>query len=308
MSLAIMLALASCSNQSVEKSNVPHAQTNASVLQHLQYLSSDTLQGRKFASNGSKLTQAYLVGQLSMFNVQPLTDTYAMPFVVNTTFKSTHGNNIVALIPGTANPDKFIVLSAHFDHLGVKGRRIFNGADDNASGTAALLDYAKRLQVSPLRYSVIILFTDAEEANLKGAKAFIAQNQHLLSNIILNINVDMIAGSKRTKRLRYISRGLDTLLSKEKLLAYQQHQKQGDLILKKGFRQLEQNKHNNIKWEIASDHGVFYRNNIPFIYFGVGTHSNYHEVTDTYENVNHTFFIHAVESIYQQLRFLDRNL
>ena len=282
---------------------------DSSLLRHLHYLSSDNLQGRKVGSHGSELTQQYLVEQLSNADILPFAAHYLTPFLIEKGFNTIHANNVVALIPGVEYPDKFIVISAHFDHLGVKGRKIYNGADDNASGTSALLHYAKLLKQSPLRYSVILLFTDGEEVNLNGARAFVRQNEILLPNIKLNINVDMIAGDKRTKRLRYISRGLDTILSNEQLSAYAEYQQKAVITIKKGFRQPTRNDRNNkTRWEMASDHGAFHRKEIPFIYFGVGTHHNYHQTSDTFENVNQEFFIKAVDSIYQQITFLDQNL
>ena len=309
-----MLTSVACSNQGelLEKHDEiqnTSSMPSTSLLQHLKYLSSDNLQGRKVGSIGGKATQKYLVEQLSKENISPLSKGYLAPFQIGGLFNSMQGNNVVALIPGSEFPNKFIVLSAHFDHLGNHGGEIFNGADDNASGTAALLHFGKMLSASPLRYSVILLFTDGEEANLKGAKAFVEEYKHLLSDIVLNINVDMIAGNRKTKRLQYMSRGLNTLLNDVQLSAYIEHQKQASVKIKKGFRQARHsNPDNNIKWEVASDHGAFYRKGIPFIYFGVGTHSNYHKTSDTYENVNHQFFTKAVDSIYQQLIFLDQNL
>jgi Zn-dependent M28 family amino/carboxypeptidase len=304
--------IAACSTQSLETEKLlvmsqPSIVVDP-ILQHLQYLSSDRLQGRKVGSYGNELTQKYLVEQLSKEHVLPFGEDYLAPFSIDGLLTSTPGNNVIALVPGSEYANKFIVLSAHFDHIGSHGKKVFNGADDNASGTSALLHYAKLLKKSPLRYSVILLFTDGEEANLKGAKAFVEQNQYILGDIILNINVDMIAGSKRTKQLRYISRGLNTILSSEKLSAYARQQQQSVIKIKKGFRQGPHNQDNNIKWQIASDHGVFYREGIPFIYFGVGTHKNYHKTSDTFSNVNQPFFIKAVDSIYQQIIFLDRNL
>ena len=276
------------------------------VLKHLHYLSSDALNGRRIGTAGGKLAQDYIVRQLQFDNIKPLAKNYLSAFSFNSLFKSTQGHNVVGYIKGTEFPNSFIVLSAHFDHIGSQGSKIFNGADDNASGTAALLYYAKRLKESPLRYSVVLLFTDGEELNLKGANAFVKQNPQLLSNIVLNINLDMIAGTANTKHLRYISRGLDKVLARDKILALQQQAY--PIQLKSGFRPSNRRDQKNIKWEISSDHGVFYRQKIPFIYYGVGNHKNYHQTTDSYENINQAFFIAAVAVIYHQIGFIDRNL
>lgn len=302
------MLLAACSQQPLktkQSTNTP----NTSLLKDLHYLSSDKLEGRKVGTAGGELTQKYIIKQLKEANVEPFGNQYLAPFLIEGIFSDTQGSNIVAIVPGTQHSERFIVLSAHFDHIGGRGSRIYNGADDNASGTSALLHYAELIEKSPLRYSVILLFTDGEEANLKGANAFIEQNSLLMDSILLNINIDMIAGASTTKKLRYVSRGLDTILTQEKLTKYSAQQQQAPVTIKKGFKQLGRNSQDNkIKWEVASDHGAFYRQKIPFIYFGVGTHKNYHQTSDTYDNVNHAFFIKAVDTIYQQITFIDQNL
>lgn len=297
--------LASCT--AVHKVKVTNEfNKNDTLLNHLSYLSSDQLQGRKFGTIGSTIAQDYIIKQLKELNVQPLNSSYLAPFTINGFLKDTVANNIVAFIKGSEFPDQYILLSAHYDHLGKKGSKVFNGADDNASGTSALLYFGELLKQKPLRYSVILLFTDAEEANLKGAKAFVTNQADLLSNIKLNVNVDMIAGSKSTRYLRFISRGLPELLNSADIEALTEVDE--DSILKQGFRQNNRRENKNINWNLASDHGVFFKLNIPFIYYGVGTHNNYHQISDTYENINHEFFSQATDVIYQQLRFIDQKL
>lgn len=302
--LFLIILLCSCSQ------NTPtplKPQPASALLSHLQYLSSDELSGRKVNSEGNHLARQYIIRQLSALNIVPLSHDYQQPFELNSLFKQAVGHNIVGIIKGTERPKEYIVLSAHFDHIGGSGRTIYNGADDNASGTAALLYFADKLKKQPLHYSVILLFTDAEEANLKGAKAFIKQNADLLDKIILNINIDMIAGSSRTNKLRYISHDLNKVLSPIILERFKQQQSELNVTIKHGFKQPKNNRQ-RVRWHLASDHGVFYRQNIPFLYYGVGDHKNYHRETDTYENVNHEFFINSTEAIYQQLLFLDQNL
>lgn len=304
--LLVVITVSSACSMQKSPATKATAIPDKAVLRHLHYLSSDSLEGRQVGTKGGELSQDYIVSQLKINTIKPLAEEYLVDFSIVGLFSAIRGRNVVGLIKGTEFPEKFIVLSAHFDHIGGRGNKIYNGADDNASGTSALLYYAKKLQQSPLRYSVILLFTDGEEVNLNGAKAFIKQNPTLLANIVLNINLDMIAGSATTKYLRYISRGLNKLLGEDKILALQQQNYA--IQLKKGFRQQRLRGNKNIKWQIASDHGVFYRQNIPFIYYGVGNHQNYHQTSDTYENINQQFFISAVDVIYQQITFIDQNL
>jgi len=284
---------------------------NTEVLKHLKILSSDQFAGRKFASKCSIQTQLYLISTLQELEVRPFKKEFRHTFDKPSLFQTKQGTNIIAHIPGTHHSDEYIILTAHYDHLGAKQGKVFNGADDNASGTAALLHYAKQLKHRPLKYSVILLFTDGEEVDLLGAKAFVNQQKALLKQIKLNINLDMVAGSKQTKRLRFISRNLKKVLSSEQFESFNQlqaHFKTNSVArLTPGFRN-SRGAGSNLKrtnWRMASDHGVFSKKGIPFIYFGVGPHKNYHSEYDDYDNVNQSFFLAATDVIYKQLRYLD---
>jgi len=297
-----------------QKINVMTAEDRQQLLEHIAVLSSDEFSGRKFSSEASIKSQTYLIDTLKNLAIPAFNNHYRHPFFQDSLFQSRQGANIIALIPGSHFPDEYIVLSAHYDHLGRKQNRIFNGADDNASGTAALLLYGKRLIKNPLHYSVILLFTDGEEANLLGAKAFAAEQKNLLRKVKLNINLDMIAGSNQTRKLRFISKKLDNILSKEALQdfkALQAKLKEESFVkLTHGFRssRIGGSSISKTDWRMASDHGVFYRAGIPFIYFGVGDHKNYHSESDDFSNINQPFFISATQSIYQQIIFLDKTM
>jgi len=240
--------------------------------------------------------------------VSPFNERYKHPFSYHKFNTVVQGNNVIAKITGIRYPEKYIVLTAHYDHLGGKNGNIYNGADDNASGSSALLNFAKALVIAPLDHSVIFLFTDGEESNLKGAKAFNKQQHLLFNDIKLNINLDMLSGSTKTKKLRFINRRLDSLLTKAKLEAFENPQFT-ELPMVKGFKATNQSLYNRrVNWDKSSDHWVFHQQGIPFVYYGVGTHSNYHKKSDNYDNSNLQFFFKAVNAIYQQLLFLDKEI
>jgi Zn-dependent M28 family amino/carboxypeptidase len=288
------------------------SRVDLTVLEHLATLSSDQFEGRKLSSQGSSISQSYLVSILKKMNVTPFNNQYRHGFNRSGLFQSKPGTNIIGFIEGTHYVDKYIVLSAHYDHLGTKGRKVYNGADDNASGTAALLHYAQLLKIKPLKHSVVLLFTDGEEVNLLGAKAFISEQKEILTNVKLNINLDMIAGNKRTKKLRFISKNLSRILSTDSLEYLNQLQSRykthSNIHLTHGFRGTKRmgSSVKRTNWLMASDHGVFSNAGIPFIYFGVGTHKNYHTEFDTYANINQTFYLAAIDAIYQQLIYVDK--
>jgi len=285
---------------------------NIDVLRHLKVLSSDKFAGRKFASPASLQSQSYLVDTLKELAVPAFKNSYRHSFKKTDIFQTKQGTNIIAYVPGTDHADEYIILSAHYDHLGAKRGKVFNGADDNASGTAALLHYAKLIKQQPLKYSVIFLFTDGEEINLLGAKAFIAQQDKLRKQFKLNINLDMIAGSKQTKKLRFISRDLEKLLSEEGIERFNHLQAQfkndSTVRLTPGFRNASGagSSLKRTNWRMASDHGIFSRAGLPFIYFGVGPHRNYHTEFDDYEHINHSFYLAATTIIFKQIIYLDK--
>jgi len=275
---------------------------------HLQILSADNMAGRKFASAESTKAQNHIISSLISSNIHPFQDKYRHPFEHSSFFYQKKGNNIIGFVKGTSFPNQYIILSAHYDHLGRKGSRVFNGTDDNASGTAAVLVFGQVIAKTPLKHSVIFLFTDGEEVNLLGAKAFIDQQKHLLPKIMLNINIDMIAGSKNTNKLHYIDNRLDSILPQSEIEHLAILSNNSEIKIKRGFKRPQYRANNTAIWINASDHAVFNRKQIPFIYFGVGEHKNYHTTHDDIDNINLPFFIQASQTIFQYLLFFDKNI
>ena len=275
---------------------------------HLAVLSSDNMAGRRFSSAESIIAQNYLISSLIKSDVQPFKKQYIHPFTHVSFFSEKSGKNIIGYVKGTSFPDQYIILSAHYDHLGKKGSKIYNGADDNASGTAALLTFADKITKSPLKHSILFLFTDGEEVNLLGSKAFISQQKQLLPQIKLNINIDMIAGSKHTKQLHFIDNRLDQILSTNSINQLRQLPSSSMIKLKRGFKRNNNIVNSRINWTSASDHGPFNSEHIPFIYFGVGMHGNYHTTHDDFDSVNLEFYVQACQSIFEHLYFFDENI
>ena len=282
---------------------------NTPLLKYLSELSSDGMEGRKFGSSGSEKAQKYIVSQLQRIGIPPLNKSYYHPFIKKSFLDNTAGNNLIAIVNGQQN-SKYIVLTAHYDHLGMTGRKIYNGTDDNASGVAALLDYAGKLKNIKLNHSVIFLFSDGEEVDLLGSKAFLNDFPEVKRNIKLNINLDMIAGNKNTKKLHYLTKGLIELFDEREELSWLELIEESDIAIKKGFKTSNRVDHyrRKTRWELASDHGVFYQSNIPFLYYGVGTHKNYHTPSDTFDNINHAFFQNAVSEIFRHILFIDQHI
>lgn len=293
--------------KSISPKNFFNKQQIEELNSHLKVLSSDEMAGREFAKIESKQAQNYIVSSLASNKVQPFQNRFRHLFEHKSFLSQKTGSNIIGFVKGTHFPDQYIVLSAHYDHLGKKGSKVYNGADDNASGVAAVLIYAQEIAKKPLKHSVIFLFTDGEEVSLLGAKAFISQQQWLLPQIKLNINIDMIAGSKSTNKLHFIDRGLGNIFSQDEIEGFKLLSQSSNVKIKRGFKREFGGMGRATSWLTASDHGVFNREQIPFIYFGVGEHRNYHTIDDNYDNINHLFYAQAVQTIFQYLLFADNS-
>lgn len=272
----------------------------------LATLSSAQMSGRKTGSAGSFKAQNFLQSRfkeigLAHFSEHP---DYIQVFSFPSSSSDNQGFNIIGWLKGTTFAEKFIVVTAHYDHLGTKGRHIYYGADDNASGVAALLSLAGKVSVlGGLAHSVIFLATDAEEKGLYGAKAFV---NHLPVNknaIQLNINLDMLGeGGRRNRLYATFSRGnrpLAELVKKVSNIA--------SLCLISDHRKSQRFNRSmqKINWRKASDHAAFSKVDIPYVFLGGGEHKRYHTPKDSFENINQKFYITAAETAWQVLQAAD---
>ena len=163
------------------------------IFRDVQVLAADDMQGRLAGSPGGDKARAYLLDRLKQAGVQPIGDSFERPFTfAPRTGGERHGTNLVGVIRGTRQPDRYIVLSAHYDHVGVRNGEVFNGADDNASGVAALLAAAAHFAAAPPEHSLLIAALDAEEAGLQGARALMRDPPVPVSSMVIDLNMDMV--------------------------------------------------------------------------------------------------------------------
>ncbi|MCG8882320.1 M28 family peptidase [Tenacibaculum finnmarkense] len=270
--------------------------TSEVILNDIKVLSSDDFEGRKTGTLGATKAKNYIKERFKSLNVTPLTENFEQAFSFTNGTKTYKGINVLGLIKGTANTDKYIVLSGHYDHLGVIDGKIFNGADDNASGVAALLGFAEYFKKNPPKHNVILAAFDGEELGLKGAYHYVKKPVISLDKIVLNLNFDMISRSD-SKELyavgtRYTSMLKQTITSLDKV---------GEVELLIGHEGLDSLEN----WTNSSDHAAFYKKEIPFIYFGVPDHKDYHKATDTYDKINQQFTLEAIQTIISVFAKLD---
>lgn len=271
------------------------------LLHDLQYLSSDDMEGRQPFSEGYKKAQQFIQAQFDSLELSSQFPDYMQYF----SFKSRSGEqvdstaNIIGFIPGSKS-EKIIVITAHYDHMGKDGDHIFNGADDNASGTAALLALAAYFSHHRPIHSMIFAALDAEEMGLQGAKALVKDFPFPLEQVILNVNMDMISRNDKqeiyatgTHHYPQLAPILEKAAKNSSVSLILGHDKPGS---------------GHDDWTYASDHAAFHAEKIPFVYFGVEDHEDYHKPTDTFDKIDPEFYQKTVHLILDCIVALDREI
>jgi Zn-dependent M28 family amino/carboxypeptidase len=277
----------------------------ARMIDDVRTLAHDTMEGRRTGTTGAERAQAFLRGRYAELGVQPVGDAagfeHTFDFTPRNGTETLRGVNFAGMVTGTVHPDRYIVVTAHYDHLGVRDGQIYNGADDNAAGTAAMLAMARYFASSPPEHSMIFVAFDAEEMGLQGARAFVSAPPVPRDRIVLNVNMDMISRNESnelyavgTYHYPWLKPALETLVADAPVRLLFGHDSPG---LPPGD-----------DWTNSSDHGPFHQAGIPFLYFGVEDHPDYHKPTDTFENIDPAFYQRAVETIRRVLRTLDADM
>ena len=285
------------------QTNAPQSKIiNASrLLRDVETLSSDEMQGRGINTPGGVKAREYVTARLTEAGAKPFEKSYIKVFeFTNRAGTKIEGANVVGFIEGGKFKDKYIVISAHYDHVGVRNNEIYNGADDDASGTSALFAFAEYFKKNKPQHSIIFAAFDGEESGLRGARAFVAAPPVAKDAIVMNVNMDMV--SRNDKNELYASGTYHHPALKPALEAVAKNAK---IKLLLGHDRPEQGQND---WTNQSDHGSFHAAKIPFIYFGVEDHKDYHRPTDDFVNINQEFYVRAVETILEAVKSFDKNL
>ncbi len=290
------LCLHAFSQECINKTNKTSPFKSEILLRHLEALSSDVFEGRRTGTKGSIKAQNYIVNQFYSLGVLPLKKSYKQRFQFKKGRNVYEGTNVLGVIKGTVYPQTYIVISAHYDHEGIKNGVVYNGADDNASGVSALFSFAEYFKTYPPKHSVILVAFDAEELGMFGSKFYINNFGKSLNKIKINLNMDMI--SRNDKNELFVV-GANEKESLKTLVLSVKSTKNTKLVIGHDGTDRKEN------WMYASDHVNFYRKGIPFLYFGVEDHEDYHEPTDDFENIHPKFYIDAVRSIISVFEKID---
>lgn len=274
---------------------------SGSLLTDIQHLSDDKMSGRKTSEKGAELARHYIQRRFSELGLTALAPDFQHPFRYSIGFTDKQGINLIAGIKGCTHPDVYIVMTAHYDHLGVMAGKIYNGADDNASGVATMLALADVLSTQPCaHYSYLFIATDAEESGLFGAKAFVASPVVPLSQVLLNINLDMLSRGERANHLY--------LYGAFSLPGVADYLKTQDFAVNLKFRHRGKGLRgqHRLDWSNASDHAPFRRAGIPFLFFGVDGHHQYHTPEDDWQKINPDYLQRMLESVSRVVLWLDQ--
>ena len=299
LSLALTVSCNSAQNAASKKMTAEeYANTiNAENLKtDLYTFAGDQMEGRMTGENGNNLAAEYLRNFYIDEGVEsPIEEKNYYQAIPASYFNGgSNGNpsqNVLAFIKGSEKPDELIILSAHYDHVGIEDGEVYNGADDDGSGTVALIEIAKAFQKAkkqgngPKR-SILFLHVTGEEIGLYGSRYYTENPLFPLSNTVVNLNVDMIGriGSEKEGNDNYVY-----LIGSDKL---SQELHDVSEAVNKRYTNLEldytyNDDNDPNRFYYRSDHYNFAKKNIPVIFYFNGTHKDYHKHTDTPDKIEY---------------------
>ena len=264
-------------------------------LKDLLYVyASDYFEGRETGARGQKKAVDFIRQFYTTHGIAAAqgTENYFQPMELNIKGKMVKTENVGAIIEGNEFPNEYIVISSHLDHVGIQNGMIHNGADDDGSGTVAMLEIAEAFQAAAAtgqgpKRSIIFLHVTGEEKGLLGSSYYTKNPLYPLVDTMANLNVDMIGrlDPKRTdKDPNYIYLiGADKISQELHDISEATNKKYTQIKLDYTYND---DKDPN-RFYYRSDHYNFAKNNIPVIFYFNGTHDDYHAPSDTPDKINY---------------------
>lgn len=285
-----------------DKKVIKYAKTIKSkdLMETLTILASDEYEGRETGQKGQKMAADYIAGKFSDFGLAPVNGSFFQKFAFKASdFDKTEGKmkemvvdteNVIGYLQGREWPNELVIVTAHYDHIGIRNGEINNGADDDGSGTSTVLELAEAFATAaskgqgPKR-SILFMTVSGEEMGLVGSKYYTDNPLFPLESTVTNLNIDMVGrvDDAHLKNPDYIY-----LIGSDRL-----SQDLHDLSEEANKTYTKMNldyKYNDVndpeRFYYRSDHYNFAKNNIPVIFYFNGTHADYHRPTDTIEKIN----------------------
>ena len=269
---------------------------------NVNWIVGDEHNGRKAGSADEKRVAEYLYSQLERMGVNMLTTVEGDDFFMVQAKDTIHSRNVVGMIEGydPKLKEEYVVIGAHYDHIGtgmtvrdgVGKVQVYPGADDNASGVAALLEVAREisLQHFMFRRSVIIAFFGGNELGTAGSWYFLNRSFPQVENIVAMINLDMVGRSGRENRMEVFVAGAN-----RELIGMTRQLSGRALSLAPVYTPTDY---------VSSDHRNFYEKGIPSVLFTTGMHRDYHTVRDTPDKLDYPSVMKKGDLISMILRVL----
>lgn len=313
--LLLLLAAAASGTSSQETAASafgPVGSINQSDLRaHLEFIASDELEGRYTPSRGLDIAARYIAAQLALYGAKPggVKGTYFQAFPMPDGSPGMAAN-VIGIFEGTdpVLKNEYVAVGCHYDHIGVGGSgpdRIFNGADDNGSGTAAMLEMAQALSRQRPKRSVLLIWHAGEERGLWGSDFYVKSPTVPIKSITAMLNIDMIGRSWNPEmggEFREAVSGPNEIfvIGSKKMSDSlgQLSERVNRQHLRLGF---------NYKFDDPADpEGLFYRSDhynyakagIPIIFYFDGIHPDYHQVTDEVSRIDFTKLVRVSQTIF----------
>ncbi|WGD34181.1 M28 family peptidase [Olleya sp. YS] len=261
---------------------------------HLYQFASNEFKGREVGTEGQKKASQFLVDFYKAEGLLPAAgDSTFMQKIPKDFLPEQYeaSENIVAYIKGTDYPDETLIISGHFDHLGVENAELYFGADDNGSGTVAIMEIAQAFKtaerngVSPKR-NILFLHLTAEEIGLQGSYYYTKNPLFALDKTVANLNIDMIGRvddrHKNNPNYIYII-GADRISKELHFISEKVNSVNTNLELDYKYNAEDDPNH----YYSRSDHYNFAQHDIPVIFYFNGEHPDYHKPTDTADKINY---------------------
>ncbi|WP_309641379.1 M28 family metallopeptidase [Flavobacterium sp.] len=295
LSISLLVIACSCASKKDNPTKGVAEYMNTITAEELKTLltvvASDEMEGRETGSEGQKKAGRYLIEQYKNNGIpfpKGATDYYQhIPAAyLNAKHKEnlSDSENIWAFIEGSEKPNEIVVVSAHYDHVGVKNGEVYNGADDDGSGTVALVEIAQAFEKAkkeghgPKR-SILILHVTGEEHGLHGSRFYSENPLFPLANTVADVNIDMIGRHDEfhPNSSNYIYLIGSDYLSFDLFNVCEAMNKQY-AHLDIDYKYNDRSDPNRFYYR--SDHYNFAKNGIPSVFLFTGTHADYHQPGD----------------------------
>lgn len=275
---------------------------------NLYVIASDEMEGRDTGSPGQKKAGEYMVNYYKSLGISYPKALGSYYQKVPAAFMKQRGGgnlpdseNILAFIEGSEKPEEIVVISGHYDHVGTRNGVVYNGADDDGSGTVAVMEIAKAFQAAkkagngPKR-SILFLHVTGEEHGLFGSEYYTDNPVFPLANTVVDLNIDMIGRDdpeNRGKQYVYVI-GSEMLSSQLKFINEAANKMTNNLELNYKYDDPKDTE----RLYYRSDHYNFAKNNVPVAFFFDGIHEDYHKPTDDVEKIDYNLLAKRTQLVF----------